>query len=279
MMMSSKEIPQKKRQVNKVGSTDDPKFWHALWTNVIEQIKETMPSGVFEIKSKDKGEAVTNMDIEISKTILNSLKSQIPADIDLYSEESPTSRKNLDGKIIFIDPIDNTLSLISGFDDYTISVGLLEDGVAKSGFVYLPAKKTCYYVGPAGEAFYDGQIIKPFSGKIDEKVRGVGTCAFVRDLSIPKALNFYSKMLKAKVPLRITGGAALGLCEVASGRLSGYVSYGAHYWDLAGGLAVLKAAGGFYKLFSPNFDRFSTGCIAAGTRENLAQLMKLAGQS
>ena len=44
--------------------------------------------------------------------------------------------------------------------------------------------------------------------------------------------------------VRRGGAAALDLCDVAAGRLDAYYEPGLQPWDVAGGAAILRAAGG-----------------------------------
>jgi myo-inositol-1(or 4)-monophosphatase len=44
--------------------------------------------------------------------------------------------------------------------------------------------------------------------------------------------------------LRMVGGAAISLCEVAKGTLNAYIVPGLSTWDYAAGIIILKEAGG-----------------------------------
>ena len=251
------------------------KNYFDLWNKLLPIIKSKYKESVKNIRLKSDKKVVTNLDLNLSKFLEGFISEYVSTDYVVISEESYNPKQNSNKKTIFIDPIDNTISLISGLHDHTVSIGVREYNKFTSGLIYVPDRDESYMVNDQGIAVHNGVNIRPFIGMIDQKLRAVGTCSYMREENIPKALNFYKKLLLKKVPLRINGGAALHLCEVATGQLFGYVSFGAHLWDIAGGLAILKASGGFYKLFSPNAEKLSVGCIAAGTKHNLSILENL----
>lgn len=251
------------------------KYFFDLWNKLLPLVKNEYGKNVQNIQLESDKKVVTNLDLSLSKFLKGFIKKHISSDYVVISEESYNLKKNSDKKIVFIDPIDNTISLISGFHDHTISLGVKKYNKFISGLVYVPDRDESYMVDYQGKAVCNGALIQPFTKTIDQKLRGIGTCSYIREENISKALNFYKKLLLRKIPLRINGGAALHLCEVATGQLFGYVSFGAHLWDIAGGLAILKASGGFYKLYSPNLEKLTVGCIAAGTKKNLLLLENL----
>ncbi|MEP7031507.1 MAG: inositol monophosphatase family protein, partial [Pseudolabrys sp.] len=64
--------------------------------------------------------------------------------------------------------------------------------------------------------------------------------------------------------LRRFGSAALDLAWVAAGRLDGYWERNIKPWDMAGGLILLREAGGFASDCDGHEDVFAAGHIAAG---------------
>ena len=65
---------------------------------------------------------------------------------------------------------------------------------------------------------------------------------------------------------RRLGAAAVDLCYVACGRFDGFFEYGLSPWDVAGGIVLVKEAGGMVSDFSgQNEAIFSKEIVASST--------------
>ncbi len=63
-----------------------------------------------------------------------------------------------------------------------------------------------------------------------------------------EALHSYISLVQGYKKVRLIGSAALSLAYVASGRADVYYEKDIKIWDVAAGLAIVKAAGGKYRL-------------------------------
>lgn len=139
-----------------------------------------------------------------------------------------------------VDPLDGTKEFISRNGEFTINIGLIEDGKPVLGVVYAPALGTLY-MGEGSEAF-----------KVDtngQKMR-----------LEPKAENGKPKIVisrnhkgeKLETILRKIGpheetdvGSSLKFCLLAEGRAQAYPRFVPTYlWDTAAADAILRATGG-----------------------------------
>ena len=79
--------------------------------------------------------------------------------------------------------------------------------------------------------FSSGKVLNSFC-------HGTGT----RD--VERAVKYYNKQKKTGFDCRQLGSAAIELAYVASGRLESSLIPGAHLWDVAAGILIVREAGG-----------------------------------
>ena len=93
-----------------------------------------------EIEYKDDQSPVTQADRD-SNEILETALRELAPNIPIVSEESTTDRKASLGQTFFlIDPLDGTKEFIKERTDFTVNVGLIDDGFPCFGLVYAPAR-------------------------------------------------------------------------------------------------------------------------------------------
>jgi myo-inositol-1(or 4)-monophosphatase len=143
-----------------------------------------------------------------------------------------------------IDPIDGTTNFIHQFPFYGISVGIVHKGIGIIGAVYNPSTDELFYAEKDNGAYVNG-VRLTLDQPILLKEALVTTTMFWDDPSTknnmhPSIIQIY----KETRGLRMVGGAALSLCEIAKGTLNAYIVPMLSNWDYAGGVIVLKEAGG-----------------------------------
>ncbi len=135
---------------------------------------------------------------------------------------------------IALDPLDGSRNFRAGHPPYAISVGLVRDGVAIAGFVCDLASGRRWYAGDDGVAYADGTRIAARRGEL------IGLPSPVRDRDVPRPHDLAHRV-------RISGSIAIDCCRVADGSLGAFVGIDrpvAHTHDIAGPLAIVRAAGG-----------------------------------
>ena len=103
---------------------------------------------------KPDSSPVTEADEEAERIILERLGRLYP-DIPVVAEEAVAAGKipATDGAPFFlVDPLDGTKEFVSGHDDFTVNIALVEAGVPTMGFIYAPALALAYG-GANGEAY------------------------------------------------------------------------------------------------------------------------------
>ncbi|MGE3974356.1 MAG: inositol monophosphatase [Bdellovibrionales bacterium] len=62
--------------------------------------------------------------------------------------------------------------------------------------------------------------------------------------SLPEVVSSFARQVSQFKKIRMWGCASLSLCQVARGQAEAYYEYGIRMWDVAAGVAIVRAAGG-----------------------------------
>src|SRR5438046_4725534 len=94
----------------------------------------------FEIETKRDESPVTEADRAAELVILAALARAAPGIPVIAEEEVAAGRIPAHADTYFlVDPLDGTKEFIRGGDDYTVNIGLIEQGTPKLGVVFAPA--------------------------------------------------------------------------------------------------------------------------------------------
>ena len=141
------------------------------------------------------------------------------------------------GVVWVVDPVDGTIELIKGLPEWSISVGLVIEGVPVAGGVYNPSTQELFLGSSNLGVTCDGKPVRP-NGRVtldqaivlasrQEFARGEWTCFESRNFTI-----------------RPTGSVAYKLALVSAGLADAtWTLSPKHEWDVAAGVALVAAAG------------------------------------
>ncbi len=229
-------------------TSSDEGFFIDLCSRVGEVIKYYYASS-YEIFSKNDRSPLTSADIESNKIIVEALRKKYPQ-VPIISEESRLfdyeERKHWH-RFWLVDPLDGTKEFINRQDEFTVNIGLVENGKPVFGLVYVPVYDWIY-MGLKGVGSWkiekgNKRVIKPSTGF--KEVLRVGISRFHLD---NKTRAFLEKFKNKVNPLLC--GSSLKFCYVAEGLLDLYLRFGPTWeWDTAAGQAVVEASGG--SVFEP----------------------------
>jgi 3'(2'), 5'-bisphosphate nucleotidase len=206
-----------------------------------EAILEIVRRG-FEIETKGDSSPVTVADRAAEQIILAALASAAPGVPVIAEEEVAAGRIPAHDDIYFlVDPLDGTKEFCRGGDDYTVNIGLIEDGVPALGVVFAPAAGRLHG-GSVGVGAWvdDGQG----RTRIRTRPRGEQLTAVASRTHLNQATIDYLE--EAAGGCSYVGvGSSLKFCIVAEGQADIYPRASpTSEWDTAAGHAVLLAAGG-----------------------------------
>jgi myo-inositol-1(or 4)-monophosphatase len=166
----------------------------------------------------DKSDIVTEADHQANKIITTIIENEFP-DHTIFSEEAATVEGSSDFKWV-IDPVDGTGNFAHGNPQYSISIGLLEDGEPVMGVVYVPETDEMFHAVAGGDAYKDDKQIRVSNrSELDESMLLSGW-----DPDGDFLTHFYQETRG----VRALGSAALSLCYLANGSAEGIWEYGTY---------------------------------------------------
>lgn len=209
---------------------------------------------------------VTATDTRISELLMQRLGQ---TGLPVISEESDARAPGAE-RFWVVDPIDGTVNFAHGLAAFAVSAGLVESGQCQLGVVCAPKLDELYFTLNPDKALLNG---RPFV----HLHRGVEEALVSASFSGKAALAQYTLFQQINESTRgclRTGSAALNVCWAAAGKLQAAYGFDAKLWDVAGALAVAKAAGCELRL-RPHADPLRLDYIV-GSREVVDHLAALA---
>ena len=193
-------------------------------------------------KNKNIRDLVTEVDFLSEKNIKKIITSQFPGH-NIIAEESGGLDINSE-YCWHVDPIDGTVNYSQGIPLCAVSIGLELNGEIIVGAVNNPFTGELFYASQGNGAFLNGHEIRVSEKKKLEECLYVAAFSSESDSRKHEEYKIFGKMNdKTRGVLRI-GSAALALAYLACGRIDGFWVNGLYAWDIAGGLALVREAGG-----------------------------------
>ena len=179
--------------------------------------------------------------------IVDQLRTRTPYAI-LSEEAGQIAAQGPAGSLTWIiDPLDGSLNYHQGIPLCCISIALYDRWEPVLGVVY-DFNRNELFTGIVGHgANCNGLAICPsLTQRMQEAVLATGF-PVSRDFAAP-ALQAFIDQIRDFRKVRLLGSAALSLSYVACGRIDAYTEENIMLWDVAGGCALVKAAGGRVEL-------------------------------
>lgn len=220
-------------------------------TAVLSQVEYFRANfGTTQSRWKKDGTRVTDVDEAISRDLFAALTASFPDD-DYCSEESVETAEPSPLLAEFawiLDPVDGTNNYAVGVPECGISLGLLRHGMPVYGFIYDFGRDNLLQGGKSFGSIEGITPVRASTELVNEKL------TFCMHFPIPtKELESLSNALQ-EWRIRCPGSAAVGLANVATGRLDGCLEYRAKPWDCAAGYPICEGAGAsFHFLYEAAF--------------------------
>lgn len=226
-----------------------------------------------KIEFKGIHDLVSYVDREAEKRIVHHLTQLLPQ-AGLIGEEG-TGNKTGEVYQWVIDPLDGTTNFIQGIPVYSVSIGLLHEGVPVLGVVYEVGQKECFYAWKGGGAWLNGVPIQVSrTADIQQALLATGF-PYQNFDQLDGYLHFLKWSMQNSRGIRRIGSAAVDLAYVACGRFDAFWEYDLKPWDVAAGVVIVEEAGGVVKDFDGLNDFLFGGSIVATN----AQLYSLIASS
>ena len=183
-----------------------------------------------------------------------------------------------------IDPICGSLNFVQGIPYFAVSVALRAEGNICAGVVFDPCHDELFAATLTGAATRNGQRI--YVQQISEGIEAWSSAIVVTDWPHSGERRDRTRLILGMMSSQVNecsimGSPALGICNVACGRLHAYWHLDLRIWDIAAAALILQRAGGVFTDAQGNSWLYSDGgyiatnavihgwtlnCIQAGLR-------------
>ncbi|KAM8882140.1 inositol monophosphatase 1-like [Synchiropus picturatus] len=244
-----------------------------------KMIREALQKDIAVKQKSSPVDLVTETDQRVEQLIISSIKEKYPTHSFIGEESVAAGAPSVltDNPTWIIDPIDGTTNFVHRFPFVSVSVGFAVNKEIEFGIVYSCIEDKLYTARKGNGAFCNGVSIK-VSGQQDIHQSLVLTeMGFKKDPEqFNTMLSNVRKILTLPVHgIRSPGSAAVNMCLVACGAADVYYHMGIHCWDMAGGAAIVREAGGVVVDISGGpFDLMSRRLIAASSGAIAQRIMK-----
>ncbi len=223
----------------------------------------------FQVREKGRYDLVTEADVGSQNAIKAYILKRFPGHA-FVGEEDAASQSQLEPKANMpptwiVDPLDGTTNYVHDCPMYCVSIGLQVAGELVVGVVLDPRHQELFTAAKGKGAFLNGKRIQVSPTKtLDEALLATGFPPDVRGQE--RALAWWRYFSLNTQALRRTGSTALNLAYVAAGRFDGYWAFDNKAWDVAGGIVLVREAGGIVtNVDGGEHDAFTPDCVAANS--------------
>ena len=216
-----------------------------------------------QIQSKSLGDFVTNADIKVERSVLETLKYYFP-NYTYLTEES--GKIEGDENTIIIDPIDGTSNFIHGIPHVGIIISKMSNNEITDGIIYNPIMDEFFWTSRGKGAWCNNRRLRVSNRTI------LTDCLIGTGLPFGKSVyeNYLleiDEILKSTAGIRRLGAAGLDLAYVASGKLDGFWEKDLNLWDISTGVLLVTEAGGrISKMNGQEWNIESRDIIASNTK-------------
>ena len=140
-----------------------------------------------------------------------------------------------------VDPIDGTANFMRGNQRFCVSLGCLDGDAPVIGVIVAPALGETFAACTGMGATLNGVPIR--AADTADLARATIELGWSQRRSRQEFLALADRVLAAGIAPRLSGSGALGLADVAAGRLDAYVELHINLWDAAAALTILAEAG------------------------------------
>uniref|UniRef100_A0A8B9KKQ1 Inositol-1-monophosphatase n=1 Tax=Astyanax mexicanus TaxID=7994 RepID=A0A8B9KKQ1_ASTMX len=214
---------------------------------------------------------VTETDQKVEELIISSIKKKYPTHSFIGEESVAAGAPSIltDDPTWIIDPIDGTTNFVHRFPFVSVSIGFTVNKQIEFGIVYSCLEDKMYTARKGKGAFCNGVPIKVSEQQDITKSLVLTEIGFKKDPeNFRTMISNMGSILSIPVHgIRAPGSAAVNMCLVASGAADAYYHIGIHCWDMAGGAAIVREAGGvIMDITGTEFDLMSRRLITASSR-------------
>ena len=200
------------------------------------EVLEGFTPGAVESDTKGHDDPVTAADRAVDQVLKKVLLRPTEG---WLSEETVDDLTRLECRRVWIvDPIDGTREFVAGIPEWAVSIGYVEDGYPLAGGICNPQTGETF-VGVAGQGVvYNGSSVVP-----NERTSLKDAVVLASRSEVNR--NEWERYRGMPFQFRPVGSVAYKLARVAAGLADAtWTLQPKHEWDVAAGVALIRAAGG-----------------------------------
>jgi myo-inositol-1(or 4)-monophosphatase len=225
------------------------------------------PDATISAALKGDQDWVTKADGAVERLLSERLSQTFPQD-GFQGEEGGRARS---GRLRWVvDPIDGTANFMRGGQRFCISLGCLDGNVPVIGVIVAPALAETFAACSGAGASLNG--IRIHAADTTDLARATVELGWSRRRPQEEFVALTGRVVAAGAMPRLGGSGALGLAEVAAGRLDAYVELHINLWDAAAALTILAEAGATVSNFLAH-DGASAGRALLAAAPGIAQVL------
>ncbi len=214
-----------------------------------------------DLKISD-GSVVTEADRAVNRMLQNLLLRDQEG---WLSEESRDDLRRLDkDRVWVVDPLDGTREFVAGIPEWSVSIAMVEGGRAIAGGVCNPATGEIFLGSKETGVTYNG---KQAHASTKDRLEGAVVLASLTEVSRGE----WERFQQSSFLIHPMGSVAYKLARVAAGLADAtWTLSPKNEWDVAAGVALVEAAGGYVQFLpnaEPRFNKKNTllpGLFACG---------------
>jgi myo-inositol-1(or 4)-monophosphatase len=193
---------------------------------------------------KKGNDFATEVDLAIERQVVEALNAR--TGIEVHGEEFGGA--DVDSPLVWVlDPIDGTFNYAAGTPMAAILLGLVRDGEPVAGLTWVPFTGE-RFTGIVDQPLRSNGVEQPQleHANLSDSIVGVSTFNVDSRGKVPGRyrLAVIEHLSRTSSRMRMHGATGIDLAYTAAGILGGAISFGAHVWDHAAGVALVRAAGG-----------------------------------
>jgi myo-inositol-1(or 4)-monophosphatase len=227
-----------------------------------------------QISMKGPADFVTSADKRTERILIEEL-SRVRPGYGFLAEEGGTAEGKDKSHRFIIDPIDGTTNFMHGIPHFAISIALERDGQLVAGVILNPVTDDLYYAERGHGAYLNNKRLRVAGRKeLAPSLFATGLPFLGKD-GHARANAEIAAVMNVSSGIRRFGAASLDMAYVAAGRFDGFWERGLQPWDVAGGIVLVREAGGMMGDLEGGSDMLAGGTILCANEYLQPQLLKL----
>ncbi len=203
-----------------------------------------------QIESEQGREVKIDADTRVEALILEALAKRAP--FPVLSEEAGWVEGAAGDYCWALDPLDGSVNYLRDYPHCAVSLALLHKGEPVIGVVDCFMMNERFSGIDGTGAWLNGAPIRVST--IADPAKGILHTGVPARASADSMRRFETRLSQWR-KVRMIGSAATALAYVAAGRAEAYRESGSMIWDVAGGCALVKAAGGVVRIEGAALDQ------------------------